>query len=279
MQWVSTMPLRLQLRSIAMAIILSCSGGPTVAADLTTVRLYAAGSLKAALTEAAQLFEALMPGTQVELVFGASGLLRERIESGETAHVFASADTGHPTKLAEKGQTSSPVAVFARNELCAIVREGLVVTSATLLDQMLEPAVRLGTSTPKADPSGDYAFALFAKADSLKPGAKAALEAKAQQLTGGPTSEKPSGNQNLYAWVMARNKADIFITYCTNAAQAKAEMPALQIVPIPARLNVGADYGIVVLKGAPEAASALADFIRSGAGQQILRKYGFAARG
>src|SRR5215468_7962418 len=83
-----------------------------------------------------------------------------------------------------------PVRVFARNELCALVREGLTVSSETLLDVLLDPKVRLGTSTPKADPSGDYAFALFAKAEALKPGAKAALEAKALQLTGGPASEK-----------------------------------------------------------------------------------------
>ena len=48
---------------------------------------------------------------------------------------------------------------------------------------MLDPAVKLGTSTPKADPSGDYAFEVFAKAEKLKPGANAALEKKALQLT------------------------------------------------------------------------------------------------
>ncbi len=140
---------------------------------------------------------------------------------------------------------------------------------------MLDPAVRVGTSTPKADPSGDYAFALFAKAEALKPGAKAALEAKALQLTGGPASEKAPAGRNQYAWVMEGGKADVFLTYCTNAVLAKKELPKLQIVQIPRDLNVGADYGMVVLKDAPPAALELARFIAGADGQAILVKHGF----
>ena len=66
--------------------------------------------------------------------------------------------------------------LFARNRLCALVKPGLKADSATLLERMLEPAVKLGISTPKADPSGDYAFEVFGKADAIKPGARAVLE-------------------------------------------------------------------------------------------------------
>ena len=58
------------------------------------------------------------------------------------------------------------------------------------------------TSTPKADPSGDYAWRLSAKADKVKPGAEKALDAKAVKLTGGPTSEKAPKGRNQYGWVM-----------------------------------------------------------------------------
>ncbi len=249
----------------------------STAATAQTVRLYAAGSLKAVMADMTAAFEAAIPGAKVETVLGASGLLRERIEKGEAAHVFASADTGHPKRLADQGKTASPVAIFARNQLCALVRDGLAVTSATLLDVMLDPKVRLGTSTPKADPSGDYAFALFGKAEALKPGAKAALEAKALQLTGGPTSERAPDGKNLYGWVMASGKADVFLTYCTNAVQAKAEVPSLAIIDVPTTLNVGADYGLVVLKDAPADAARLATFIRSDTGRALLAKHGFGA--
>lgn len=255
--------------SVALCLMLS----PVASAE--TVKLYAAGSLKAALTEAARAFEAANPGARVETEFAASGLLRERIEKGEAAHVFASADTGHPKRLADQGRVRGAVAIFARNELCALARPGVAVTSDTLLAVMLDPAIRLGTSTPKADPSGDYAFALFAKADALKPGAKAALEAKALPLTGGPTSEKAPEGRNLYAWVMGSGKADVFLTYCTNAVLARGEVSELQMVAVPKALSVGADYGMIVLKEAPPAADRLAAFIAGDAGQAILGKFGF----
>ena len=61
--------------------------------------------------------------------------------------------------------------LFARNRLCALVRPGLAVEPATLLDRMLDAAIKLGTSTPRADPSGDYAWEVFRKAEKIKPGA------------------------------------------------------------------------------------------------------------
>jgi molybdate transport system substrate-binding protein len=246
-------------------------------AHAETVNLYAAGSLKAALSEVAAAFEVDGSGNvRVEATFGPSGLLRERIEKGEPAHVFASADTGHPKRLLDQGRTAGPPAVFARNQLCALAKPGLTVTSDGLLDAMLDPNLRLGTSTPKADPAGDYAFALFAKAEALKPGARAALESKALQLTGGPTSEKAPPDRNPYAWVMASGKADLFLTYCTNAALARTEAPSLRIVQIPPALSVGADYGMIVLRDAPAPAAAFARFVLGEAGQAILMKHGFS---
>lgn len=247
-----------------------------VASKAETVSLYAAGSLKAALSEVVQAFEGQNPGkARIETTFGASGLLRERIEKEKVAHVFASADLGHPTKLAGAGLAGSNVAVFARNQLCALARDDLKLTPATLLDVMLDPAVRVGTSTPNADPSGDYAFALFAKAEASKPGARSVLEGKALQLTGGPTSEKAPAGRNQYAWVMENGKADVFLTYCTNAVLARKDLPALQIVQIAPELNVSAEYGMIVLKDAPASATKLAQFILGEEGQAMLVKHGF----
>ena len=244
-------------------------------AHAETIILYAAGSLEVALTEVARAFEAKNAGMKVASEFAASGLLRGRIEKSEPAHVFASADLGHPKILAEAGRARSKVAVFARNQLCAIAREGLKATTLGLLDVLLNKNTRVGISTPKADPAGDYAFALFAKAETMKPGARAALEAKALQLTGAPASEKAPVGRNQYGWVMASGKADVFLTYCTNAVLAKSDVPALEIIQIPPELNVSAEYGMIVLKDAPAAADLLAEFILSEGGQAVLTRYGF----
>jgi molybdenum ABC transporter molybdate-binding protein len=248
-------------------------GMTAAAAADQPLQLLAAGSLKAALGDVAAAYEEAY-GATVKTTFGASGLLRERIEKGETAHVFASANLRHPQTLVTAGR-GGPVALFARNKLCALAQPGLAVDSANLLQTMLDPQVRLGTSTPKADPSGDYAWALFAKAGALQAGAKARLEEKALQLTGGPDSAKAPEGRNTYGWVMESGQADLFLTYCTNAVLAQKEVPGLQIVAVPAELAVGADYGLVVLDGAPAEAWRLAFYILSPAGQKVLAGYGF----
>jgi len=239
------------------------------------VRLYAAGSLRAALNEVAAAFTA-STGVKVVAEYGPSGLLRDRIVKGEPAEVFASANMAHPESLAKAGK-AAPVALFARNRLCALAAPASSVTSATLLDRMLDPAVKLGTSTPKADPSGDYAWELFEKAERVRPGAAKALSAKALQLTGGPSSPPPPKDRSIYGLLVSDGRADLFLTYCTNALQAKAEAPALQIVSVPEELAVGADYGLTVIAGARPEAERFAQFVLSEPGQAILVRHGFAA--
>lgn len=270
MQTLPALTLWLSISMTALSI-----AAPIKKAHADGLKLYAAGSLKAAMSDVARAFEKHNPGDTVETVFGASGLLRERIEGGETAHVYASANMKHPKTLAAAGKAATPVKMFARNQLCAIAQDGMAVTTDTLLEKMLADDIRVGTSTAKADPSGDYAFALFGKAEALKAGATATLEAKALKLTGGPDTQKAPEGRNQYAWVMSENKADIFLTYCTNAVLAKKDTPSLKIIEIPAALAVGADYGMIVMNGAPERAGALAQFILEPEAQKILRDYGF----
>lgn len=252
---------------------LALAGAAAAAAQEPAVHLYAAGSLRAVMTDIAQAFVA-NSGSPVKTTFGASGLLRERIEKGERADVFASADLGHPRALAKAGRANEPV-VFAHNRLCALVAPGVQVNPDTLLARMLDQDIKLGTSTPKADPSGDYAWQLFEKADRLHPGAYRTLNAKALQLTGGPNSPPPQPARSIYGQMIAEHKADIFLTYCTNVIQAVREVPGAQNVAVPDALAVGADYDLTTISKAPAAALRLADFIMSEEGQKHLVRHGF----
>jgi molybdenum ABC transporter molybdate-binding protein len=244
------------------------------AARADAVTLYAAGSLKGALSEVAKAYET-KTGNKVGTKFGPSGLLRKEIADGAKADVFASANMTHPKALHDAGK-SGTVRRFARNKLCALVRPGLNVTSANLLDRMLQDEVKLATSMPKADPSGDYAFESFAKAEALKPGARAGLEKKALKLTGAKDSAAPPQGKIAYGWHVDEGRADIFLTYCTNALAARKQYASQQMVDLPDALSVGADYGLTVMNGAGPAAAQLADFILSPDGQKILASYGFA---
>ena len=237
------------------------------------VQVYAAGSLREVFTAIASEHEA-RTGQKIVLTFGASGLLRERIEKGEPAQVFASADTDHPRRLAEQGGWQPPV-VFTRNALCALTSDKLAATPATLLATMLQPSVRVGISTPKADPAGDYAWALFGKADALQSGATARLQGKALKLTGGADSPKPPPGRGTYAWVMDQGQADVFLTYCTNAVSAQKEVPRLRIVEIPPELQVGAAYGVTVRIGAPQAADAFLRALLAPPAQAVFNRFGF----
>jgi molybdenum ABC transporter molybdate-binding protein len=260
-------------RKLAAALVVAAMTTQANATD--PVQLYAAGSLRTALTEIATAFEAAA-NVKVQARFGASGTLKDLIAGDARADVFASANMEHPQALAS-ARKSGPVVLFARNRLCALARPGVAVETATLLDRMLDPNVKLGTSTPRADPSGDYAWEVFHKAEKLRPGAFATLERKALKLVGGPDAPTAPPGRTVYGMLIADGKADIFLTYCTNAAEAKRELAGAELVALPEELAVGADYGLTVIAHAQPDAYRFAMYILSSDGQRVLSKHGFTA--
>jgi molybdate transport system substrate-binding protein len=252
------------------AFLLSGIPAMTNAAE---VIVFATGSLRAPFTEIAQAFERAS-GHRVVMTFGASGLLRDRIGSGERADVFASANLEHPQSLAALGWTSH-VERFARNKMCALTASSIKMTTDTALATLLDPSIKVGTSTPKVDPSGDYAWEVFRRADVVHLGAFAALSTKARQLTGGPQSPSPPPNRNVYGALIANGEADVFLTYCTNAELARKEQPDMRVVKLPAMLEVGADYGMAVRRDASQPSHEFAAYLRSDDGVRRLISFGF----
>ena len=246
-------------------------GSAAVMAAEGSTRVMAAGSLRLAVTEMRDVFHA-SGGPELELLFGPSGKLRQMIEAGEPVGVFLSASKKHSDALAAAGKLSGSDR-FTRNVLCLMAAPGRAVSEPQAIDVMLDPAVRLGTSTPKADPSGDYTWEMFRKVEALRPGAFATLDAKALKLTGGAVDKKRKALP--YPAVFEGNQADVFVSYCTNAVATAAQVPGLTWVKLPDEINVGAVYGMGVATRAGDAAKAFADFVRSEDGQAILAKYGF----
>jgi ABC-type molybdate transport system substrate-binding protein len=162
--------------------------------------------------------------------------------------------------------------------MCLQGMQRLGLTPETVLDRMLDPKLVLATSTPHADPGGDYAWAVFARADRVHPGAKAILEAKAKTLVGGPGMTPAVPGHSAAAGVFLTGEADLFLGYCSNVEAMLAEVPGLVSVPLaPPLAPEGAErpiYGMVVLSESP-VAKRFAAFVLSPAGQAILAKYGF----
>lgn len=255
-------------------IVAACTSLLAGAALADGASVHAAGSLRSVFTQLGKLY-AEQGGATPRFEFGPSGVLREKIAAGAKADVFASANMTHPQTFVDAGKTAK-VERFARNELCLLVRPGLAVTPANALDAMLARDLKLGVSTPKADPAGDYALQMFQRADVLRPGIGRALAARGRPLTGAADSAKPPAGRNVYAWVVESGQADLFVTYCTNSRLARREVPALQEVALPPELAVGADYGLVVLSAPGGEGERFARFLLSEPARKVLVADGFS---
>lgn len=235
---------------------------------LPPLRILSAGSLREVLTA-----HAAAQDGPFDLVFGPAGLLRERIEHGEACDLFLSASMEHPERLAHG--TGGSATLFARNPLVAVARKRIGLRPDTFLDRLLDPDIRIGTSTPKADPSGDYAFALFDRAERLHPGAAAILGAKAMQLVGGRVPAQVPDDRNPVEYFLTDGPADLFLGYRSGARQHEA---AFDVVLPPPELRITAEYGLLVTASPAarkDAAEAFAASLLALPGQARLAAHGF----
>lgn len=242
------------------------------AAQADNLVVYGAGSLREAIGQIATEF-AQAHGLAVTTQFGPSGRMRERIEQGERADLFASADVGHARKLVNDGR-ASVMAVFARNTVCLLSPAKFAATIETALDKLLAPGVRIGVSPAKVDPLGDYTVRLFELMDRLRPGSAAALQSRAVVLDTPPGAPPPkSGDTDADAVLDGR--VDASIVYCSGRDRYARLLPNATLVPFPPALQVGPEYGLAVLKDAQPAALLLAMAILSPKGQSVMAQRGF----
>jgi len=240
------------------------------AAHSEVVEIFSAGSLRGVVADVSK--DAALFGAEAKPTFGGSGALRERIENGAAPDLFLSADLGSPRKLEARGRTVVPVVPFARNRMCVVSRRSAGVTARNLIDRLLSKDVRVKTSTPIADPSGDYAWAIFDRIDSQRSGSGAILKQKAQSLMNA-TATPARPDQSAAAALFAAKQIDMSITYCSASAGLEKELPELTSLVIPPQLDPHPVYGMAVLSSKPEAMR-LALYLLSEKGQAILTKNG-----
>ncbi|OAJ59328.1 molybdate ABC transporter substrate-binding protein [Paraburkholderia ginsengiterrae] len=254
----------------------ACLAVAQQAPAVPTITVYAAGSTTGALGAITRQYTS-ETGQPVQLVTGPAGTLLDKIEHSARADIFVSANMAHPQRLAAEGK-AAPVVVFARNRLCVDARPDVGLTSANLLDKLLDPAIGIGTSTPKADPGGDYAWALFEKAGTVRPGATQTLEAKAKQLVGGAVTPPVPAGQSPVKYFLATHYVDVFIGYCSS--HETTPDTSLTHVELPPDLDFPVYYGMTVIESPQNAATRdaayrLAMYLMSPAAQEVLPRYGF----
>jgi molybdate transport system substrate-binding protein len=258
-------------RRLLAASLLAVSAAATSAlpcAAAETITIYSAGSLKNVVEELAKEVGPILD-LDIKPTFYSSGLLRQRIEKGETPDLFLSADMASPQKLADAGRTIAPAIAFAQNRMCLTAKRATGVTQANLVDRMLAPDIRIRTSEPVADPAGDYAVIIFDRIDKLHPGAGDMLRDKAKKLRDTLTATPRITAAELFR----DNRIDMAISYCSGAAATEKEVQDLVTLPFPPGLEPEPIDGMAILSQKP-GAMRLALFLLSEKGQAIVKKAG-----
>lgn len=236
------------LAVVAALLALGCSE-----ADDDTVLVLAAASLTDAFTTIAVEFEAANPGVEIEFSFAGSNSLSVQVEQGAPADVIALADVAPISALKSAGLVDLPV-TFASNSLALAVPAGNPGDVASI-DDLANPDLLVGVCASTV-PCGAYAELVLAAADVS------------------PSLDTAEPDVRSLVAKLVAGELDVGLIYATDA---RAFRDDLQVIPLPASIDVRADYPIGLLDEAPNRAAGqrFVEFVMSAEGQDILRAAGF----
>jgi molybdate transport system substrate-binding protein len=243
---------------LAALVVAGCTARAR-AEEQREITVFAAASLREAFEDLAKTFEAKTK-VKVRLSLAGSQELRTQVEHGAKGDVFASADQKHMDALVT-GKLAENPRVFARNTPVIIVPKGNPA-KVTSFDK-LPGAKKIVVGVPEV-PIGNYTLQILDKAGA---------DFKAKVLANVASREL---NVRQVLAKVTLGEADAGIVYKTDALAGKDKV---EIIEIPAKVNVIAEYPVAVLTKAPEAAAAKAfvDLLLSGDGQKRLAAAGFVA--
>ena len=258
--------IRLIVVLLIASLIAACGASPDRAEPLT---VFAASSLTDAFSEIGTKFGDTHPGVKVIFNFAGSQQLRQQLEQGARADVFASANNKEMDAAIKSGLIiSGTPQVFVRNRLAVIVPKDNPGNVQSLPD-LARPGLKIVLAASNV-PVGGYALA--------------ALDKMNQQF-GATFSSTVLSNvvsfEDNVRQIVAKiqlGEADAGIVYTSDVTPAAAEK--VTTIDIPDPFNVIASYPIASLTSAPQPDLA-ADFITyvmSPDGQSILKKWGFMTR-
>jgi molybdate transport system substrate-binding protein len=246
-------------RLVVAALVVSGFAATTRAEESREITVFAAASLREVFDDLAKTFED-KSHVKVRVNLAGSHELRTQIENGARADVFASADQKHMAALVKARLVSAP-RVFARNTPVVVVPRGNPAKVGSFED--LPRARKLVIGVPEV-PIGTYTLEILDKVGG---------EFK-QKVLANVASRELNVRQVLAK--VSLGEADAGIVYRTDAMAAKDRV---EIIEIPAKVNVIAEYPVAVLTKAPQAATARAfvDLLLSGDAQKRLAAAGFVA--
>lgn len=260
-------PARANIAVLAIAVAVAAGGCGERAAGQgpTELTVFAAASLRDALTAAGAEYRAEVPNVSLAFSFDASSALRTQIEQGAPAHAFASADMANPQALVEGGFAVGPVAQFAGNRLTIVVPSGNPAAIRDPRDLARADVLIVGAS--EAVPISRYVEECLDRLAGL-PGFPADFAAAVE-------ANVVSREDNVRSALtkVELGEADAAIVYVTDAASSDS----VEEIPIPAAANVEATYGVVAVSDSrhPAEAAAFVGWLAGPGGTAALGLFGF----
>ncbi len=233
--------------------------GLPLAASAQQITVSAAASLTDAFKEIGPKFEATRPGATVRFNFAASGTLLQQISQGAPVDVFASADQ----ETMDRGATQNLIDTasrrnFVSNSLVLIEPAQGGVGVKTLADLQGAPVKKIAVGKTATVPVGRYTKQVLETANLWAP-----LEPKFVQAD--------SVRQVLD--YVARGEVEAGFVYRTDAA-LMADKVKVVLTP-PTATPVTYPIAVVADSRNNEIANAFVAYVASGAGQEVLARYGF----
>jgi molybdate transport system substrate-binding protein len=241
--------------AVAALALAACGGddGPSGGSSGSSngIKVLAAASRTAAVTELGQRYTSANGGTKVSFNFAGSQALATQIQQSAPADVFASADLANMDKV--KDLVGTPKS-FASNLLAIVVEKGNP-KGVKSLDDLRNGDLKVVLAAEEV-PAGKYATQVLDK-----PGV-------------GVTPVSQEDNVKAVVTKVSLGEADAGIVYVTDVAAGGDKVEG---VDIPETQNVTATYPIATVKAgkAQDKAQAFMDLVRSAEGQQVLKEYGF----
>ncbi len=239
-----------------------------VTGDLT---VFAASSLTDVFNEIGVRFQSANPAARITFNFAASSTLRAQLQHGARADVFASADESTMDGALNAGSIDGSAQVFARNRLIVIYPASNPGKIGTIQD-LARPGLKVVLADRNV-PIGAYARQSLQNL-STDPVYGAGF---AQKVLANLRSEET--NVRAVVSKVQLGEADAAIVYATEITPAVAK--DVKSIAIPDQFNVLATYPIALVKDAPNrsAGQAFVTYVRSPAGQAVLKQYGFIVDG
>jgi molybdate transport system substrate-binding protein len=240
------------------ALLLLVMGGcEAPAPELPKVRVAAASDLQSAMPILAAAFR-LDHEIEVVPTFGASGQLAEQIRQGAPFDVFLSANREFVDALAKEGVVrAGSVHPYARGELVLAINKLSALKVESLQDLTKAEVHKIAIANPETAPYGMAA--------------KQALERAKLWETLKPKLVPAESVRQALQFVQSGNAEVAFVS------GSIADVPEVVAVPLPSDSYepIIQYLGIVARSDHLDEAGQFAEFVRSDAGQGILRDLGF----